>query len=69
MDAIGEHVYSMDAEGKPKHVRLLQALQRVIARDKVDLLSSKTVDFMDALVAAGLITADRKTTILNPNDP
>tara|TARA_R100001530_G_C4282727_1_gene146001 strand:- start:232 stop:750 length:519 start_codon:yes stop_codon:yes gene_type:complete len=69
MDAIGEHVYSMDAEGKPKHVRLLQALQRVIARDKVDLLSSKTVDFMDALVAAELITADRKTAILNPNDP
>ena len=69
MDAIGEHVYSMDADGKPKHVRLLQALQRVIARDKIDLLSSKTVDFMDALVAAGLITADRKTTILNPNDP
>jgi len=69
MDAIGEYVYSMDAEGKPKHVRLLQALQRVIARDKIDLLSDKTADFMDALVAAELITAERKTTILNPDEP
>ena len=52
--------------GKPKRRALKQGMARVYAKGAVNLLDAKTVAFMDALVAGGIITSQRKTEILTP---
>lgn len=66
-DAATEFVFGSDvATGKPVRPRLVQAFQRAVAKNAVDLKDAKTAAFLDALVAAGAITSARKTEILTP---
>ncbi len=66
-DAATDFVFETDpATGKPARRALIQALQRAVARNSVDLASPRTAAFLDALVAAGILTAARKTEILTP---
>ena len=62
-----EFIFEVDISiGKPKRPRLIQAFNRIMALNEVDLLGAKTEVFMDALVATGAITVQRKTEILKP---
>jgi len=66
-DAATDFVYESDlTTGKPKRRALVQGLACAQARNKVDLLDQKTAAFLQALVAGGIITAQRKTEILSP---
>ena len=49
LDAIGKFAYAVDGDGVPKNVRVLQALQRAVASDKIDLLAAKTETFLNNL--------------------
>ena len=64
LDAIGKFAYAVDGDGVPKNVRVLQALQRAVASDKIDLLAAKTETFLNNLVIAEILTEDRKAVIL-----
>jgi len=67
MDNVTKFVDAVDlTTGDPKRPRLKQALGRAWANNKIDLLDTKTVAFMDALVAGGVVTAQRKAEILTP---
>lgn len=62
-----DFIYEADTvTGKPKRRALIQGLSGSIARNAVDLLHTKTIAFMDALVDGGIITNTRKDTILTP---
>ena len=52
--------------GKPARPALKQGMARVYAKGTIDLTAPRTIAFMDALVAGGVITAQRKTAILTP---
>lgn len=54
------------ATGKPERRALKQGLQRVVARNNIDLADTKTDDFLTLLVDGGVITGIRKTEILTP---
>ena len=66
-NAATDFVYESDlVTGKPKRRALIQGLSRAMAKNSVNLLDARTVAFLDALVAGGIITAQRKTEILQP---
>jgi hypothetical protein len=66
-DDATDYVYESDTTtGKPKRRALVQGLTRAQARNKVDLLDSKTSAFLSLLVTGGVISEARKTEILTP---
>ena len=66
-NAATDFVYESDlVTGKPKRRALIQGLSRAMAKNSVKLDDVRTVAFVDALVAGGIITAARKTAILEP---
>lgn len=66
-NAATDFIYESDlGTGKPKRRAMIQGLSRAMAKNSVDLLDARTVAFLDALVAGGIITAQRKTEILQP---
>jgi len=66
-NAATDFVFESDlVTGKPKRRALIQGLSRAMAKNAVDLNDARTVAFMDALVAGGIITAARKDAILTP---
>lgn len=66
-DSAYDYVYEVDTTtGLHKRKALVQGWNRAMSRNYVDLLHAKTVAFMDALVAGGVITEQRKTAILTP---
>ena len=69
LDAIGKFAYAVDGDGVPKNIRVLQALQRAVAADEVDLLAEKTETFINNLVSAEIIAEDRKAVILRIDEP
>lgn len=67
LDGMADFIYETNtATGKPKRQAIIQAYQRAVAANSVDLLAAKTDTFLSALVAAGVVTAARKTAILDP---
>ena len=67
MDAVTKFADAVDtATGDPKRPRLKQALARAWAKNTVNLADARTVAFMDALVAGGVVTAARRDAILTP---
>lgn len=66
-DDATDYVYASNTTtGKPVRGKLIQALSRVMAKDKVDLEDAKTDAFLDILVSAGIVSAERKAEILTP---
>lgn len=66
-DLMGEFVYeTTPATGKPKRIKLIQALQRAVALNSIELTDPKTIAFMDILVAGGVVTQARADAILDP---
>jgi len=66
-DAATLYVYQSDtASGEPLRPKLVQGLQRAIARNQVDLLDAKTAQFLALLVTGNVIDDARKTEILTP---
>jgi len=67
MDGMTDYIYETDVTtGMPKRQAIIQAYQRDVAANSVDLLAAKTDTFLTALVAAGVVTEARKTAILDP---
>ena len=66
-NAATDFVYETDlVTGKPKRRALIQGLSRAMSKNSVGLLEARTIAFMDALVAGGVITEARKNAILAP---
>jgi len=67
LDAITNYIFAtVVATGLPVRPRVIQAYNRVVANDRVDLESPTTIGFMDGLVVAGIIDAARKAVLLTP---
>lgn len=65
LDGVTKFIDAVDlVTGEPKRPRLKQAMGRAWSSNCVDLLDSRTVAFMDALVAGNIITEARKVEIL-----
>jgi len=66
-DGAYDYVREVDtSDGMLKRKALVQGFDRALARGTVDLLDSKTIAFMDALVSGVVITSERKDEILTP---
>lgn len=62
-----DFVYEVDiTTGLHKRKALVQGWNRAMARGTVDLSDAKTIAFMGALVAGGVITEAKKDIILTP---
>lgn len=67
MDAATEFCEEINlANGKPKRPQLKQGLARMYAKGTVDLTAQRTEQFLQALVAGGVITSQRKAELLTP---
>jgi hypothetical protein len=68
LDALGEFVYETDTDtGKLKRVRLMQAYNRAVASNLIDLIAEKTATFMASLVEGEVLTQARSDQILDPS--
>ena len=66
-NTVTDFVYESDlVTGKPKRRALIQGISRALAKGTVDLLDARTVVFLDALAAGGIVDAARKAEILTP---
>jgi len=67
LNKVSAHVYKIDLEtGLPVNGALIQALQRAVAGNQVDLLADATKAFLKNLVDGEIITASRRDEILTP---
>ena len=68
LDALGEFIYETDTDtGRLKRVRLMQAYNRAVASNSIDLLAEKTATFMATLVEGKVLTQARSDQILDPS--
>lgn len=65
-DGVTDFVYETSPNGKPARKALLRAYNRSLAKGQIDLTAQSTINFMDALVAAGVLTQVRRDEILTP---